>query len=326
LLILGLVISPGVPVAVGLIAFLVIALLRRRNMVRPRTGTGAPAFVTRRLVFVNRVVGFGSLLVVGVFMAVQACVVLSLTVPMKYSWWLYPLPLLAVIACIAVLLIGMSREAIQREAPVVPVVRRGWLSFTRGWERGTATVALAALAFTCVFAGAASVPDDDGWYTLLPIPVGDLGPGFATFFGWAHGAPILAETVLLAALLYWVLRSNATRPFVSPDSVGTEVDARRETAAAMVRLVTISLLIPLGGSWLQIGLAGSGSVGVRIPNVGEFMYSSGYASFAPLFIWAGFAMQTAAVALLLLDASKRLPAARRTAAPAKRSDSAYVQS
>jgi hypothetical protein len=58
-------------------------------------------------------------------------------------------------------------------------------------------------------------------------------------------------------------------------------------------------------------------VGVGIPGVGLFMFSAGYASFAPAFVTAGVALQTAAIVLLLLTIRMRRRLGQMPAAPAQ---------
>jgi hypothetical protein len=200
--------------------------------------------------------------------------------------------------------LGVVREQVRPQTPVIPVVRRGWASFLSPQVAVVAIVALALFTITTLVAGAASRPDDNGWYSILEIPVGD-GAGSSTFFGWAYGVPALVAIAALTALVWASLRVDALRPFVRPETVAAETESRRGTAALLARLFTATVLLTLGGAWLMIGGAGTGSVGFSIPGVGTYMFSAGYASFAPAFVVAGVGMQTAAVVLLLVTIHMR---------------------
>jgi hypothetical protein len=224
--------------------------------------------------------------------------------PTAVRWWWYAASPAAAAVCMAVVLGVFVRERVRPETPVIPVVRRGWVSFLSPQVAVVAIVALALFTITTLVAGAASRPDDNGWYSILEIPVGD-GAGSSTFFGWAYGVPALVAIAALTALVWASLRADALRPFVRPETVAAETESRRVTAALLARLFTATVLLTLGGAWLMIGGAGTSSVGFSMPGVGTYMFSAGYASFAPAFVVAGVGLQTVAVVLLLLTIHMR---------------------
>lgn len=323
---LGLFYQPEGAVLLGLIIFAVIVLATRNR--RATVATDGPPVALRRAVLVRRMALAGSLAVLVTYVAVSSVSILHLLsryfarqfLPMfgavtDVRWWVFALPVVAAIVCFTVLIVLLPREDSKQEAPVAPVRARGWLTFSRKREWVTGGVVVSLLVLTCVVAGAASSPDDDGWYSLIEIPVGDLDSGAATFFGWAHGVPVLITTALLTTLLVAILSLNSRRPYMRPETVEAESAARRATAKTVVLLYIASLLLPLGGAWSMTGYAGLGSVGVGIPGVGEFMYSTGYAAIAPLIVTAGGVAQVSAVVLLLLTARAGMTPRRRASVP-----------
>ncbi|WP_191281660.1 hypothetical protein [Pseudolysinimonas yzui] len=316
---------------------LVVGRLRGRAPVPPQVGDerGGPAraadrTIARRRRFLHRLALVAPWVIVAPFVVTEALpfvdVFLRYTAPalavafpgdpLDVRWWVYAAPPAAATVCFAVVFVVLSHERAHPEVPVTPVVRRGWAHFVSRRDAAVATAALALFVLTALIAGGASSPDDNGWFSRLEIPVGETGPGSMTFFGWAYSVPALVAIAVLTALVVGSLRNDSFRPFVRPETVGAETAARRDTAALLTRLFIATILLTLGGAWFMIGGAGTGAVGVGIPGFGMFMFSAGYASFAPAFVVAGVALQAAAVVLLLLTIRMRRRLGQMPAAPA----------
>ena len=229
--------------------------------------------------------------------------------PFQVRWWVAVAPVLVATVAVVVALLRARPDA-RPEVPVTPLARRGWLSFTRRRDSITGMIVLAALVVTVIAAGAASAPDDNGWYAIILIPVGDQGAGSATFFGWAYGLPLLAAVVVLAAALAWALHRDAARPFLRPDTVAAETAARRSTSAVLFSLAVPAALLGLASAVHMVADAGLGSVGVGIPGVGNFNYSTGYAAFAPAMMWLSGGLRVWAIVWLLLAILGRRVGAR----------------
>jgi hypothetical protein len=231
--------------------------------------------------------------------------------PWRAAWWVQTAPVIVAAGAAAALLVRAYRAPQRPEVPVSPVARRGWLSFTRRRDAIVGGVVLAALLVTILVAGAASAIGPDGTYSAIEIPVGDQGPGYATFFGWAYGVPLLAALAVLVGAMVWALHVDAARPFLRPDTVEAETGTRRAASRAVFALAISAALLALGSALDVIANAGLGSVGVGIPGVGTFNYSTGYAALAPAMLWLGRALTLAAMVLLALTITGRRVIAER---------------
>lgn len=334
-------VSPGLSLALALLVFagiLVAGRLRGSAPVPPqmRDDRGGPArapegTIARRRRLLHRLALVAPWVIVTPFVVTEASAYVDVFLryvapaladsfagdPLDVRWWVYAAPPAAATVCFAVVFVVLSRERARPEVPVMPVVRRGWAHFVSRRDAVVATAAFALFVLTALIAGVASSPDDNGWFSRLEIPVGEAGSGSMTFFGWAYGVPTLVAVTALTALVVASLRVDSFRPFVRPETVGAETAARRDTAALFTRLFIATILLTLGGAWLMIGGAGTGAVGVGIPGVDVFMFSAGYASFAPAFVVAGVALQTAAIVVLLLTIRMRRRLGPMPAAPAQ---------
>jgi hypothetical protein len=231
--------------------------------------------------------------------------------PWQVRWELFLPPILAAIVALAVVFVHVVRAPSKPEAPVMPVVRRGWLSFSRRQDWVVATAAGGALLLISIAAGFASTPDEDGLYSLISIPNGDTEAGWSTFFGWAYSLPLLACVAVLATLAFLSLRIDADRPFMRPQTVAAETEARRSTAEVIWALSGAALLIALSDALFMIAGAGMGYAGVGIPGVGTFTFSTGFAAIAPaLWFMAGALQAAAAFWLLLTNSGRRLSRGR----------------
>lgn len=259
--------------------------------------------------FTRRVALLGGL-AIAVSWALMQLAPMFASEPWRVMWWLTLPPVVIASASVAIILLHTVRTRSTPEVPVTPVVRRGWLSFTRRRDSIVTASAVVALLGLSIAAGLASSPDDDGLYSRISIPVGDQGAGSSTFFGWAYSVPLLIVTAVLVVLLFLALRSNASRPFLRPETVGAETAQRRDTSVVLFALAGSSVLIGLSDAVIMVAHAGLGSVGVGIPGVGTFMYSTGFASLAPALLVIGSLLQAGAALWLLLTISGRRLAGR----------------
>lgn len=290
------------PLGFGIIIFAVMALVRGQKAKRHRTGN-VPArgtVVTRG--FMSQTVRAGSLLVLLAFILAAASVLLRSN-PLEVLWWRYSAPLLVGVVVLAVLFVHLVQNRVAPEAPVFSSTPRNWRTFTRPRDLVLAAIALVLTVFTVLAAGAASSPDDNGLYSMLIIWNGDEVAGQATFFGWAYGISVLLAILALAVVLFSVLRTDAVQPFRRPESVAAESVIRRQNSLLISRFAVATMALTLGGSWIDIGFAGTGRSGVGIPGVGNFYWSAGYADFAYVIILAGVVVQTAGVVWLLFGAT-----------------------
>lgn len=237
--------------------------------------------------------------------------------PWDVRWWVYVVPLAG--AIVGLVIARASLRQAKPEVPVVPLVRRTWTSFAAKRDLVLASLSSGVLALTCVLAGIASSPGPTGWFAVILTPGGDgaLSAGMTTFFGWAFGAPTLAALVVLALATYLVLRANAARPYLRPETVDAETVDRRFVSAAVLRVCGGAALLVLGSAWMMIGRAGISGTGLEILGSDAVVYPTGYSSFATTFIALGWFAQVFAFVMLLLTASgRRLSLPRRRAAVA----------
>lgn len=241
------------------------------------------------------------------------------------SWWRYATPVfLALVGISVVLGLIVARGATPSEAPVVPAARRTWMSFSPLPSLIGAGIALFALLATTIAAGLASSPDREGRYVWLEIPVpneGAIDPIRPWFYGWAYGAPVLICLAALIAVTWGVLHRNAARPYIRPETVAAERDARREVAIGAVRIATAGMLLALAGAWRLIAAAGStSSLVIMGENDGDpYEVAWRYAEFAVAGGWLAPALEITAFVLLLLVAGR----VRRSSAakgPSERAD------
>lgn len=273
--------NPLVAVAVTLLVYLATLVFTR-----PVPATHGRAF--GRVTAILLLVAFGIPDLAGV---------LRLYEPRAYHWFAFPLALAVGVVVLGVLIVTIGRAKLSQEAPVLPVRRRDWWTFSSRGQLATGGAAFAAVALTCIVAGANS-----GWMTIA-IPNG----GSSDFFGWAYGLPVLGGAILVAVLAIVALAANARPAFARPETVDGESEIRRRRARLIHRIALTSLLVPLGAAVLYIGDAASGRAGVGIPGVGDFYWGLGFSSLAEPLLFAGRALQIAAVItlFLLLDGRPR---------------------
>lgn len=215
-----------------------------------------------------------------------------------YQWWRYWPPIAAAAIWMIIVAVALART---RPAPLVPVgsgLRRTWRTYLRPSATWLTFATLGALTVTVVLAGFASSPGENGWFTVLEIPVGDQKSGFVSFPGWGHGVPVLLAATLLAAVGVHTLAADALAPFRSPATAEDEAALRRVAANTLLTGAAAGLLLGLGRLWLVIGSAGGGSVGVGFPGIGDFTFSTGFAAIAPAMGYGGAALEGLAFLLI----------------------------
>ena len=235
-----------------------------------------------------------------------------------YQWWRFWPPVATAAIWAIIVAVTLART---RPAPLEPVrtaLRRTWRTYLRPSATWLTVATLGVLAVTVLLAGLASSPGESGWYTVLEIPVGDQGSGFASFPGWGNGVPVLLAAALLAVVAWRTLTVDALAPFRGLATIEAETALRRVAASTLLTGAAAGILLGLGRLWLMIGGAGSGSVGVGIPGVGDFMFSPGYAAIAPAMGYAGAALEGLAFLLVarMVFAPVGIGAARTEPLPA----------
>lgn len=249
------------------------------------------------------------------------------------AWWRFATPMFGALVGIMVLLgLILTRGTTHSEIPVVPTARRTWTTFGPRLGIIAASVTMIALVATTLAAGFASSTDGEGRYAWLVIPIPnepEVDPIRVPFYGWAYGVPVLVCLVALAAVTWAVLHSNAARPYIRPETVAAEQDARRVVAGGAVRIATAAMLLALGGAWRLIARGGSvSSLEIMGVNDGDpFDASWRYAELAVAAGWAapvleilGFVLLVLAARLLWRRAGSRTPegSAERASAAASR--------
>ncbi len=235
-----------------------------------------------------------------------------------YQWWRYWPPVAAAAVWMIIVAVTLART---RPAPLEPVgagLRRTWRTYLRPSATWLTVATLGVLATTVLLAGLASSPGESGWFTVLEIPVGDQGSGFVSFPGWGHGIPVLLAAALLAAVGVRTLAADALAPFRGPSTAEAEAALRRAAANTLLTGAAAGILLGLGRLWFVIGNAGGSSVGIGVPNIGDFTFSTGFAAIAPAMGYGGAALEGLAFLLIARMAFSpvRIGAARTEPVPA----------
>lgn len=214
----------------------------------------------------------------------------------EVRWWEYALPLAVAAAGILLTIVTTPRFVHRAGVPAGIGLRRNWVSYTDRAPLAMSAAVAVLLVIITVACGLASSPDDLGRYSILV----DDGGGYGTFYGWAYGVPVLVSLVALLAVLWFALHRLALPPFSNPIAVEQETVQRRIASTATVWVAGSALVLTLGCIVNSVGYSGSGTTGVGIPGVGDFMWRSGFASFAEFFIWSGWALEVSAFMCLFL--------------------------
>jgi hypothetical protein len=116
-----------------------------------------------------------------------------------------------------------------------------------------------------------------------------------SFFGWAYGIPVAGAASLVAAATVAALHFNATRPFLSPDTVAREQTSRRALSSMLLWFSTGTVLLALGRAMIIVGAASRGTM-----NSPEYTWGTSIAALDPWFSWLGILVKLAAYTLLVL--------------------------
>ena len=263
----------------------------------------------------HRALGIAGVAVIGLF-AVESVVrgyllnLFDLNLFDQVSWWRYATPVFSALLGISVVLgLIVTRGTTPPESPVVPAARRTWMSFSPLLGIIGASVTLLVLVATTIAAGLASSPDGQGRYVWLVVPVPNeavIDPIRVGFYGWAYGVPVLICLAVLATVTWAALHTNAARPYIRPETVTAERDARREVAIGTVRIATAGMLLALAGASRLIASAGSvSSLTINGQNGGDpYEVAWRYAEFTAAGGWLAPALEITAFVLLLLVASR----------------------
>lgn len=279
---------------------------RRRSTEADRTTDDA---VRTRHAPENLALALGALAVILVFAAQNILSGYVLPLVDIVAWWQYATPVAAAaLALLVTLVVIRVRGTIPSQIPVLPVVRRTWLSFGPRIGLPVAALTMLLLISTTVAAGLASSTDDQGRSALLIVPVpneAEVDPLRPLFSGWAYGAPVLVCTLTLVIAAWALLHANAVRPYLRPESVASERSARSRVARDAVRVVIAGALLALGGAWRLIADAGATTqltiMGVNDGAPYEVIWR--YAGLASVAGWLAPLLEIAGFALLLLVAS-----------------------
>ncbi|WP_243076053.1 hypothetical protein [Microbacterium sp. SS28] len=287
-----------------------------------RSSEAVARSVRARYVPEHRAAGITAIAVVVLFTVDNVVRGYLIVAPDLVAWWRFATPVVCAAVGLGVALaLIRTRGTTAPEAPVVPTARRTWLSFSRRGAVIGAGIALLALTATTITAGLASSADGEGRHVWLVIPApneAQIDPIRVGFYGWAYGVPVLIGLAALSALTWAVLHANAARPYLRPETVAAERDARREVAAAAVAIATATMLLALAGAWRLIARAGSVSqltiTGSDAPAPYEVAWR--YAELAVAAGWLAPILEVTAFVLLMLVAS-RLWRGSSDAAPAR---------
>lgn len=300
-------------------AILTFAPSRRRR--QHTAGEVVTALVTGRYAREHRTLAFSAFAVVLLFAVENILSGYVLPLSDVISWWRYATPLaaatLALLVAFTVIRVRGTRAS---QVPVMPVVRRTWVSF--GPRNGLLIAALVAalLIGTTIAAGAASSADEQGRFAWLVVPVPNeagVDPMRPLFYGWAYGLPVLAATLALLVAGWAFLHANAVRPYIRPDSVPGERQARADIARSGVHIAIAGMLLALGGAWRLVARAGS-TTQLTIMGVNDgvpYDVIWRYAGLASAAGWLAPVLEITAFTLLLIVAASGAKQRVKRAAP-----------
>lgn len=231
--------------------------------------------------------------------------------PWGAAWWRYAAPIAAAAIAVGVLAVWSARRRARVEEPVPPIARRTWSSFVELPSVAVFAAACACLVLVSVACGAASRRGPAGYFNVIDV-VGSNG-GLSSFYGWAYAGPAVLAVAVLVASCVATLHVDARGPYARPQSVAAERAERSGRARALLGLATAAVVLSLGGVFTFLAGTGFGNVGYGLPGGEVVMWSVGFSSLAPAFTVIGWALQSVAIALLLVIARPRrgeLPAPR----------------
>lgn len=301
-------------VSLALAAIIAVGILlaprgRTRQQARVRLSPSAAGSVVARYAPEHRTLGIAAIAVILIFVTENLLSGYVLNLYDVVSWWRYATPLFAASLGLAVLLLMVvGRGSAPAERPVIPAVRRTWLSFSTRTGCLGAAIAVLALTVTTIGAGLASSNIGDGPYVFLEIaiPNESIDPIRPWFYGWAYGIPVLVCVVALASVSAAALHANAARTFLRPETVVAEQRERRGIASGITRITTAAALLAMAGAWRFIADAGS-STGLTIERDGGSDSYEAVWRYADLAIaggWAAPVLEIVAFVLLILAATQ----------------------
>lgn len=277
-------------------------------------GIAVPASVTQRYLTEYRVLGLSALTVLVAFFVENLLIGIILSLSDVAEWWRYATPIFAAVCMLAIVAVLIVLRGTRRpEAPVISTVRRGWASFSTRAELIVTGGVLLALAATTLWAGLLSSADNRGRfiYISIDVPNTDVSGIRPWFYGWTFGVPVLVSLAALAAITWFVLRSNAVRPYIRPETVLAEQRARASLATSVAHLSSGAILLAFGGALRFIGRSGGpGLLGMTGENGEEMTYETSWAGeqFAEVAAWLAPVLQIVGFALLLIVAWRMLRA------------------
>ncbi|MEG3614661.1 hypothetical protein [Isoptericola haloaureus] len=219
--------------AVGLLAALVVLVVRRRSARALQVTTGVRAVVLSGLALALAFLAARQWSGIGPFVSIPD------TLRGLYGATLYTGPLIAGLIALAVFLVPVRRRRSGRSAVLA---RRTLLTFVRPWWLVAASMALAVVVVLTVALGLVSRPDDQGHYRMFLIEAGETAVG-THIYGWYYSVPCLVLIAVLLLLAYFDLVLVA-RPAVVGDHE-TDVAQRTWRSRAVLGVVVGALLLHL---------------------------------------------------------------------------------
>ncbi|MFG6279552.1 hypothetical protein [Microbacterium sp. 5K110] len=287
-----------VVVAVAAVVGILLLSRRTRHLARAQGRSVAPVL---RLAAAAVVVAWGVDLVVRAIASVG----------LEDAWWTFALPVAVAAGGLGVATLLRGRGVRRTGTPTMVGVRRAWWTFpSRGllWTGTAITLVLIVVTLVC---GGVSLPDERGRF--VRVDFGDAG--WATFYGWTFGIPVLVGLAALVAVTVILLSRIAAPAFLGPSTVARERRERRVAADSVLAVSAGAVALALGGALFLVGAVGSSSGGVGIPGVGEFSWTPGYSVFAPFLRWVGWALLLAGNVVLLSVAAGATAVVRPEAMP-----------
>ncbi|MHC9045380.1 hypothetical protein ACYX8G_12385 [Microbacterium saperdae] len=288
-----------------------ILIFATRPQVALRPAPGGSAEVTRSVQTRYRIervaLAITAVLVIVVFAVENVLRGYVLHLGELLPWWRFATAIFVAALGLGVVAAIEVRGATPAEVPFLSGARRTWTSFGPRVGLIGGVVVLVAILVTSIAAGLAAYADSRGDSAWLEIPIPNeetIDPLRLHFYGWTYGVPVLICAALLAAATWGVLHANASRPYIRPEAVAAEKDARRVVARDAVRISTAAMLLGLAGAWRLIASAGTAS-GLVIDGKNDgapYEVIWRYAELAAAAGWAAPVLEVLAFALLLLVA------------------------
>lgn len=294
-----------------------IPLVRRTGRTGRRGDWAAERSVARRHLPERRALGIGAVAVTTVYIVEYLVRGHMLNLADVVEWWQYATPVFAATLSLSLpAAMIVTRGTTPPEQAVLSGTRRTWTSFVPRAGLVGAVLSLGALIVTTLGAGAASSADERGRFVHLElrVPNTTIDPVRPWFYGWDYGVPVLICLAALVAVTWAALRWNAIRPFLRPETVDAERNARDEIAAGILGIAAAGTLLALGGAWRLIARGGS----IRhlgIEGDGAYELTWRYAEFALVAGWLAPAVEIIAFVLLLLVAARMRRMAARAPEP-----------